>query len=257
MLWAALASDYEADAELSKADAAYSQALRLLQAAPGGAAAYATVLDNLGSLYILMGNYDAAENSCKHSLAVREQLGDQLWTARGEAHLAEVEIAKHRFKEAQRESSHAYESMVALHNATSIDIVSVLIALTFESCQLGKCADGLASAEKAVTIARASLPADSLLVGEARLALGFAEWKAGTKEGAEPEMRAGLEILRAGMPTGHPEFLAALEQYRKFLVAIHRKQDAKQIAAEETQLARERSRGCNNCTVSVHALSTR
>src|SRR5258707_7351303 len=46
-LWAALASDYEADAELSKAEAAYNQALWLLHAAPDGAADYKTTLHDL------------------------------------------------------------------------------------------------------------------------------------------------------------------------------------------------------------------
>jgi tetratricopeptide (TPR) repeat protein len=127
-LWAVLASDYEADAEFSKAEAAYSQALRLLQAATGGAAEYATVLDNLGSLYILIGNADAAENSCKHSLEVREQVGNQLEIARGQVHLAQVDVAKHRLEEAQRKSSRAYEAMVAVHDATSNDKVIVLIS---------------------------------------------------------------------------------------------------------------------------------
>jgi tetratricopeptide (TPR) repeat protein len=256
-LWAVLASDYEADAEFSKAEAAYNQALQLLRAAPDGAADYATVLDNLGSLYILMGDFDAAGNSCKHSLAVREQVGNQLEIARGEAHLAEVDVAKHRFKEAQRESSRAYEAMVALHDATSHDMATALITLTYASSLQGKGADAVASAEKALTIVRAALPANSLLTGEAHIAFGIAKWKAGAKEGAEPEMRAGLEILRAEMPTGHPEFIAALEQYRKFLGAMHREQEAKQVAAEETQLAKERSRGCDNCTVSVYGLRVR
>ena len=256
-LWGVLASDYENDAEFSKAETAYSQALRLFQAAPDGAADYATALDNLGSLYMLMGNPDAAENSCKHSLAVREQVGNQLGIARGEAHLAEVDLAKHRFKEAQRKSSHAYGAMVAQHDATSDDMVSALITLTYASYLQGKCADAVASAEKALTIARAALPSDSLLIGEAHFALGIAEWKAGAKEGAEPEMRMGYEILRARMATGHPEFLAVLKQYRKFLGAMHREQDVKQMAAEETQLGKERNRGCSNCTVSVYGLRVR
>lgn len=253
-MWALLASDYESAAELSKSERAYNQALRLLQAAPVGAADYATVLDSLGSLYILMGNSDAAEHVCKHSLAVREHLGNQVDIARGKVHLAQIDLAKHRYKEARWESSRAYEMMVTQHDATSIDMASALITLTYASCLQGKGSDAVASAEKAVTIVRAALPADSLLVGEARIALGFAQWKAGAKERAEPEMRGGLEILRAGMPTGHPEFLAGLEQYRKFLQAMHREQDARQIAAEETQLAKEHSRGCNNCTVSVYGL---
>lgn len=253
-MWALLASDYESAADLSRSERAYNQSLRLLQAAPDGAADYATALDSLGSLYILMGNSDAAENTCQHSLAVREQLGNQLDIARGKVHLAQIDLAKHRYKEAQRESSRAYEMMVAQHDATNSDMASALITLTYAICLQGKGNDAVANAEKAVTIARAALPANPLLVGEARIALGFAQWKAGAKERAEPEMRGGLEILRAGMPAGHPEFLAVLEQYRKFLQALHRKQDARQIAAEETQLAKERSRSCNNCTVSVHGL---
>ena len=256
-LWAALASDYEADAELSKAEAAYNQALRLLHAAPDGAADYATVLDDLGSLYILMGDSDAAENTCKHSLAVREQLGNQLEIARGRTHLAESNMARHKFKDAQRESSRAYEALVALHDATSIDMATALITLSYANSEQGKGAIALASAEKALTIVRAALPADSQLTGEALMAFGTAKWKAGAKEGAEPEMRAGLDILRAGLPPGHPELIAALEQYRKFLRVIHRGQEAKRVAAEEARLATERSPGCKNCTVSVYGLRDR
>jgi hypothetical protein len=108
-----------------------------------------------------------------------------------------------------------------------------------------------------LTIVRAALPADSQLTGEALIAFGTAKWKAGVKEGAEPEMRAGLDILRAGLPPGHPELVAALEQYCKFLRVIHRGQEAKLVAAEEARLAKERSPGCKNCTVSVYGLRDR
>jgi hypothetical protein len=144
--------------------------------------------------------------------------------------------------------------MVALHDATSNDMATALITLSYANSLQGKGANAVASAEKALTIVRGALPADSRLTGEALIAFGIAKWKAGAKEGAESEMRAGLEILRAGMPTGHPEFIAALEQYRKFLKVMHREQEAKQVAAEVTQLAKQRSPGCDNCTVSVYGL---
>jgi cytochrome c-type biogenesis protein CcmH/NrfG len=51
-LWGRLASDYAAQADFARAEDAYFRSLRLLRNAPEAQKNYATLLDNLGFLYL-------------------------------------------------------------------------------------------------------------------------------------------------------------------------------------------------------------
>jgi len=86
------------------------------------------------------------------------------------------------------------------------------------------------------------------------LALGFAEWKTGMKDGPDEEMRAGIEIMKARKSLRHPYARSALEQYRRYLVSVHRKQEAREIAQELAQFEGAQPKACSNCTVSVSGL---
>ena len=252
-LWAHLGIDYEDEAEFTKAESAYNHSLRILEALPAGLADYANVLDNLGSMYLMVGNLAEAERCSRNSLVVRERMGDKLQIARGRWHLAEVELGRRKAKEAQQISLAAYNEMVALNDPETKDLISVLITLAYAEC-FQSCADGgVAHARQAVALSRGASPADPILIGQALLALGNAEWKAGVGT-AERDMRESIEIFKAQEARGRVYVLGAMEQYRRYLDAVHRGPEAKQVAQEESQIRDEQSRGCPNCTVSVYGL---
>src|SRR5215471_344700 len=73
-MWAKLASDYEDNSEFVKSEDAYNRALRLLEPSASEKVDYAVVLENLGSLYDMMGNFAASERCVMRSLAARERL---------------------------------------------------------------------------------------------------------------------------------------------------------------------------------------
>lgn len=252
-LWAHLASDYEDQMQLAKSEDAFNHALRLFEKAPEGKIDYAIVLDNLGSMYVMAGNLDDAERCRRHSLAARELIGDKLEIARGKSHLAEVELGRHRFKEAEQESREAYNEMVALKDSDVGDIISVLVTLIYAECTHDGCVDGLEHARTASSLALTAFAADSLPVGQTHLALGYAEWKARVMDGPDEEMRAGIEIMKAQTFPGHPYVLSALEQYKAYLSAMHRAPEAHAIA-REVQMAVESRSGCVSCTVSAYGL---
>ncbi|WP_263367075.1 tetratricopeptide repeat protein [Edaphobacter bradus] len=252
-LWAKLASDYQDESALGRAEDAYNHALPLLEPSSSERVDYAVVLDNLGSLYGMMGNYDASERCCKRALAIREKLGDPLEIARGKVHLAGLHVAMHKYKGARREALEAYNEMVALKNPDTDDIVATLFTLTYATCTRGGCSDSLEYARKAWSLARGAFPADSLQVGLAHMALGYAEWKAEIKDGPDEEMRKGIEIVKARAPQNNAYLLNVLEQYRVYLEAVHREPEAKQVAVEEAQLKKQSGK-CANCTVSVYGL---
>jgi tetratricopeptide (TPR) repeat protein len=256
-LWAKLASDYEDKAEFKKAEDAYNRALRLLESSSPQKADYAAVLDNLGSLYSMMGNPGASEQCRKRALALLEKRGDKLAIAQGKSHLAGAHLAMRRFKEARREALEAYNEMVALKDPDIGNLVSALFTLSYAGCGQHGCADALEYARRGWSLASGAFPADSLQVGMAHLALGFAEWRAEIKDGPDEEMRKGIEIVKMRTPQGHPYVLHALEQYRTYLAAVHREPEATEIALQETQLEGARQPGCANCTVNVYGLRGR
>lgn len=250
-LWAALAADYEEEAEFARSEDAYNRALKLVQA---DAKEYAIVLDNLGSLYEAERNLQAAEECRRRALALRVAAGDRLQIARGKEHLAEVLLGLRKFKDAQREASEAYDEMVAAKDPDAGDLVATLLTLTYASCMRQQCAQGVDYGTKAVTIAETRIAADSLQAGEAHMALGYAAWKAGRKDVPGEEMQQGVEILKRWMTPGHPYALGAMKQYRAYLVEVHRDADAAQVAEDESRLEMGRLKACVNCTVSVRGL---
>jgi len=255
-LWAHLAIDYEDEAEFTKAESAYNHSLRILKPLPSGQADYANVLDNLGSMYLLLGNPAEAERCSRNSLAVREKIGDTLQIARGRWHLAEVELARQRVKEAQQDALAAYKQMVALRDLQTSDLVSALITLVYAECFHDGCTDGVAHAKWLLALARGATPEDPISTGQALLALGQAEWKAGMNDSAEQEMQESIEIFKAQGASGRTYVLRAMEQYRNYLDAMHRGPEAKQLALEQN-LLKKQSSYCPNCTVSVYGLDRR
>ncbi len=256
-LWGRLAVHFEEAGEFAKSEAAYNRALGFLEQAPHGVLEYSAALDNLGSLYLSEGNFDAAETCRKRSYALREKSGDGLSIARGKWMLAEVDLAKKRYKDAQKKTSEAYEAMVALKNPLVNEIVSTLTLLSSSSCRNDQCALGVESGQEAKRLALAVLPADDVLLGEALIALGYAEWKSGMKDVPDEDLREGVRILRKRPSPGHPYLLGALTVYRNYLREEHRAAEADAIAKEEESLRGTLANACSSCTVSVHSLRAR
>jgi tetratricopeptide (TPR) repeat protein len=252
-LWAHLAIDYQDEAEFTKAESAYNHSLRILKLLPAGQADYANVLDNLGSMYLMQANPAEAERCSRNSLAVREKIGDKLQVARGRWHLAEVEFGRQRAKEARMDALEAYNEMVELKDPQTRDLVSALITLVYAECSHDGCMDGITHANRSLALARGAKPEDAIGIGQALLALGYAEWKSGMRDGPELAMRQSIGIFKAQKSGGRIYALRAMEQYRSYLDANRRGPEARQVALEQEQLKKQSSY-CLNCTVSVYGL---
>jgi len=253
-LWARLASDYEEAGEFPKSESAYNHAIELLGKPPNAILEYAALLDNLGLLYLVEGNFDAAETCRLRSYALREKTGDGLAIARGKWMLAEVDLARSRFKEAQKKASEAYAAMVSLNDPFVGERVSTLILLSNASCKTNRCDLGVESGREAKRQALAELPADHLLLGEALIALGYAEWKARLNNDAGQDLQEGVRILRKRTMPGHAHLLIALKVYNDYLKDMHRAAEADEIAKEFKELRSKPVTACVGCTISVYGL---
>src|SRR5262249_25894224 len=155
---------------------------------------FAVTLTNLGSLYMMTGRYDAAENCSRRSLAVVEKLGDKLEIARTQGHLADVYLAMGKGKPAFRYSSLAAQSIATLPEATSTDKGSILISYAYASCLTSHCDEGLQAANEAMTIVQASFAAESFPAGQAHVARGYIEGKTGEAAAADEDLREGIRV---------------------------------------------------------------
>ena len=254
-LWSQIASDYQDLGDFAQAENAYTHSLGLMEHEKSARMGYAVTLSNLGSLYTLTKRFDAAENCNKRSLAVTEELGDPLMIARAQGHLADVYLAMGKNKEAARYSSLAIQAVTTLPNATNDDKGSMLITYAYATCLSSHCDEGLRAAREAGRIVSATYAPDSFPSGQAHVALGFVEWKAGEREAADEDLREGVRILRLQLPPTHPLMVHALELYRDYLADNHRGPEAQKIAEEQKTLY-EHARSCSGCTVSVHGLRT-
>jgi tetratricopeptide (TPR) repeat protein len=255
-LWAQIASDYQDLGEFAEAEDAYTHSLGLLEPQKSARMAYAVTLSNLGSLYTMTQRFDAAENCNKRSLAAMEELGDPLMIARAQGHLAEVYLAMGRNKDAVRYSSLAMQAVTTLPNATNDDKGSMLITYAYASCLTSHCDEGLRAAKEAMRIVNATFAPESFPSGQAHVALGFVENRAGERDAADNDLREGVRILRLQLPPTHPLMVHALELYREYLADNHRAPEAQKIADEQMAIY-EHDRNCTRCTVSVNGLRGR
>ncbi|HMF52988.1 MAG TPA: hypothetical protein VK593_01465 [Edaphobacter sp.] len=178
-LWAVLASEYRRAGDFPASEDAYFKALSFFERSPSAARNYATALDNLAMLYLVYGWLDEAEKYNRRSAKIRSGLGYPLDEARSEQHMAEIDLARHKFKAADDEAAQALEAMVRLDDPEKLDMVSALNALTITQCSRKACVQGMEDAQRSLKLARSFFGEESAAVAHAMMAVGFAEWKLG------------------------------------------------------------------------------
>jgi tetratricopeptide (TPR) repeat protein len=254
-LWEQLGLDYQAATEFLKAEEAYNRALQLLRTAPSARAEYASTLDDLASLYLIYGRLEDAERARKQALRVRQKLGNPTESAVSEEHLADIALARHQFKRAERLALRGLEGMESSSNPPRMGMLSAYMTLTYARCLRGHSGEGLINAEQTVAFANKNFESESVPRGFALETLGFAEWKSGAKQDGERAMLQGIQILRTKLAPADPRLAGALLQYRAYLIEANRQAEAQEIHEQVTRMESQTGVFCRGCTVSVYSLS--
>ena len=254
-LWAQLAAEYHHATEFPQAEDAYNRSLHLLKTAPGAGEEYATTLDNLASLYLIYGRVDDAESARKQALAVRQKLGNISGIGVSHIHLADIALARHQFKKAEKLALQGMEEMKSSSNPPREGMLSGLITVTYARCSRGHCDEGLTNAEQALAFANTHFEPGSAAAGFALETLGFAKWKSGATHDGEIAMVQGIQILRTKLAPADPRLAGAMLQYRAYLIAENRQAEAQEIHEQVGKMTREAGVYCSDCAVSVNSLS--
>lgn len=253
-LWAVLAAQYRVAGNFTASEDAYFKAIRLLERSPSAAQNYATALDNLAMLYLTYGRLDEAELYNRKGAKVRSMLGIPLDEARSEAHMSQIELARHKFRPAESGAAHAFEEMMRLDDPNPIDEISVLNALATARCSLKACAQGIKDAQRSLDLARNSFGEESAIFAHSMMALGFAEWKLNRVEEADLTMRSAIQRIQEREGQDSIAALLSMIEYRNYLKGVHRQGDAENITQQVALALQKQPAVCRTC-VNVGSLS--
>lgn len=260
-LWGVLGADYREEMQISRAEAAYDHALKLLHGSLTARRSYAAVLDGYASLYLLTGQTAEAENSRRKALAIFDAEGDRMNSLALHGSLAMILLEEGKFKDAEKQSSVEIEGLLGQEKSYAAELVFALNVRSYARCLQRRCKDGLSDATQALDIVQAYLPQNSVAAASSWSAVGYMEWKSGDLAGCDEKMQKALQILddnNSDIP--YPELLDtriwALKEYQQFLSGTHRKAEAQQAEDEIARLTRQQTPVCRNCTVNVDALAS-
>jgi tetratricopeptide (TPR) repeat protein len=252
-LWGHLASDYAQQADFTRAEDAYFHSIRLLKDVPEAQVNYATLLDNLGVLYLAYNRKSEAHQYLMKAIVMRRQQDNKSKLGITLVHLAELAISDHKFKDAENLATEAHASLITAEDDLGRKgFIGALVALTYARCSRNNCAEGLRNANQAMELAQIAYPSDSVPIGHVLMGLGFAKWKSGDSQEAEKMMLQGVHLITTLNVPGAQYSRNALSEYRTFLQAMHRSVDVKRI---DDQLARTSPQPCAACTVNVNSMS--
>jgi tetratricopeptide (TPR) repeat protein len=234
MAWLQLATLYEDRAQYDKAERAFRKATDLLK--PVGGARYADALDAMGVMYIERGKFAKAEALELDALAIRQKRDDRLGIGRSYMHLALVAYGKRDMRCAETDAEMAVSLLAPEHkpetrtiSATPEEKMSALIDIALIRCANGACEKATHDVERALRLAVANYPSNSVPVGFLHFLLGYTRGKSSDVVDGLPLMKMGVEEMKAQMGWGHPTYIAALREYRAALVRAGRGREASEL----------------------------
>lgn len=256
LMWSTLGSAYLDESNLEPAEKAYIRALQIIKSTAGENGNYATALEDLSLVYVLMENKQEAENCRKAALEIRKRLGDQLGIARNYEYMAITDLHQSKFKESEKYSTLAYNTLKTLVPADIGDQLTTLLIRAYARCYWKKCSQGMEDIQLLQTIAGAAVQSNSTLAGEILFVRGFATWKLGDIENGREIMRRGLDVLERSSVSPNSNLTHALIQYQLCLKAGHHDKEATEVADQIAANIRNQPHpSCSNCTVSIYGMA--
>ena len=238
--WLRLAIDYQDAARYGDAERAYRQAIKLLKTKDR--TTYAAALDHMGTMYVERGKFAKAEPLERKALTIREDQNVPAAIGASYMHLAMLLYGRHDLAGAEADAEMAASLLAPEHTeskssgATPEEQMTALIDLSLIRCARGECAGTIHDLNRAMHLAHANYPTESVPVGFLDYLLGYAQWKSGDAGSATERMGQGIGEMEKDMGWGHPTYVAALKQYRTLLMQRGREADAEEIGERIAKL---------------------
>lgn len=221
-IWSHLGTLYQDAGLYGQSERAFEHAMRLLTVVPVSKPDLATAIDNLGMLYMDIGNVKGAEQAESKALRIREESNLKTDLPRSWYHLSILYLREHRSTKAKEFAERAANAFFEDVNAVPEDKAGSLLVLASSLCQTHQYPEAIAKLQSVLQMTKETYGPDRFPTGLSAFLLGYAYWKNGNFSSAGPLMQLGTEIMSKELGWAHPKSLSVMEQYAQFLRDGHR-----------------------------------
>jgi len=252
--WNVMGLAYEDEGELQQARRAYEESVRILEPLPN-IRDYAMALDSLGSVYVTMGQFEAADKLRMKALGLYERAGDHRGVAVSANDLALSAFRQNRMNRGNEYLARALKEARAATNLDNDDRAAIVTLQGWKAWHDRDYSTSVAKYQQALELWR-SLHGDSHpTTGWSHVLLGEAYESAGQLTAALTETRKGVDILDRSLGRQNLHSLLAQLAYARVLDADGSHTESARIKTTAEQMLKESGRRqCPGCTVSAMAL---
>ncbi len=238
-IWSHLGTLYQDAGKYGQSQMAYKHAMRLLAMPPVSQPDLAVAIDNLGTLYMEIGNVKDAEHAESKALKIREAAGLKSELPKSWYHLATLYLRERRPAKSKELAQRAVDAFSLDANAAPEDKIGSLLVLASSICKSHRYPEAIARYQAALQLTTETYGPDHYPAGLNMFLLGYAYWKSGDLASAGEYMERGYGIVGAEIGW-HPAYLFFMTQYAHFLRDEHKRDEARaleqQIKERLTQL---------------------
>lgn len=252
--WNILALGYEDRGDFLDAQRAYERAIRIFEKLPNHITDYAMTLDDLGGLYLAMGQSDLAVRMKKKSLHLYKKIGDHEGTAIACSDLAGLALGQRRIRNGRKYLELATREEL-LASALDDDNLAAISSMQGWLAQLqGDLSGSLTSYQHSLSLWQRRHGEEHASTGWGYILVGNIMAEMGQTASALADMQRGLAILDRTIGQQHPRYLRAEIAYSRLLERTEAHAEAAQMktTAEEALKTFYRNQ-CANCTISAVA----
>ena len=188
----------------------------------------AAEMGHLAELDTAMGKEREAEQEDLDALKIRESIGDPVGLALTWSDLASIYVQQRQYKKALDFGQRSFAVIADDPHVTPTDRVAIRQILGTALCQNHEPVQAIPMLKDAVDLASRSFGGDSLSGAIAAYVLGYAYWRSGNAADAAAWMQRGTDEMKPRLGWGHPVYAKAMNTYAQVL----RKQGRMEAAAK-------------------------
>lgn len=241
-------------AELANAQAAFEQALLVLEHDQEHPEDYASALENYAGFYSELGQLDVAAPMWRKALELRQRVGDHAGSALSLIRLAELALARNRVRPAEQYLQKASEEAKAGPDFLDEDQALFLETQGWLAIVQHHALDAVTAYQQALDLLERSRGQQRWLTGWEYMLLGKAYAESRDFKDALANMQTGLRILDRALGQKNAKYFAAKLAYSVVLDQFGAHAEAAQMrAAAKRSMGDYYSSQCAGCTINKAA----
>jgi len=252
--WNMLGSAYQGAEDYSQARRCYETSMHILREIPNARDEYASVLSNMGTLQITVGDISTAKTVINKSKGLYEQENDHGGLSAIANVLAMFDLTQKDARGARREIEEAFRQAELAKNLKDSDYASMYIVKGSVLDAQGDTQAAIAAFEKSIELWSRKNESNAYIIGAAYALRGSALDKLGDSSHAISDIKMALSLFEQTSGRNSTAYFKTEIRYARVLKHAGFKQEAGQIDKDaQNGIAALSRQQCNGCTISAES----